>query len=613
MGSFVWATKRGPVSGFRFPVERRPFLFVVSAGTGNREPATGSMMGGMPLALAVPDVDVVRRGEALYLSSRQPLREPARRLGDLLRRGPSERDLLLERRTGTLRRVTWGEALRAAEGIADWIIETFPRDARIAALSGNSIDHALLMFGCYLAGVPFVPISPAYSLLSTDFQKLRAVLDKVRPAAVFVETPTPFARATAALGITPLTDLAPLMARRPGASLAKREAEVGPDDVAKILFTSGSTAFPKGVPNTHRMLCSNQQMIAQVWPFLADHAPTLVDWLPWSHTFGGNHDFNMVLANGGTLLVDEGRPTPTGIDATVANLRELPPTLYFNVPAGYAALVPKLESDEALAKAFFSRLEVIFYAAAALPPDLWSRLSILANRHTDREVFLTTAWGSTETSPLATSTHFRVKSSGNIGVPAPGVTLKLVPNGAKTEVRVKGPHVMSGYLDEPELTKAAFDEEGFYKMGDAVKLADPARPEAGLIFDGRVSEDFKLTSGTWVSVTHVRTGIVAQARGAITDVVVCGHDREALGVLVWMNASADASRLRETLEAWNTENPGGSMRITRAKILRDPPSSDAGEITDKGYTNQRACLERRPSDVASLFDPSPSTDVLVLG
>lgn len=568
----------------------------------------------MSIALAAPDVEVVRKGESLYLSSREPLQEPPTRLGDLLRRGPKDRDFLLERRDGVLRRVTWGEALLAAEGIADWIIAEHPRDARIAALSGNSIDHALLMLGCYLAGVPFVPISPAYSLLSTDFAKLRAVLGKVKPSAIFVETPALFARAVEALRLDIFSDLAPLAARRAGAALQEREAEIRPDHVAKILFTSGSTAFPKGVPNTHRMLCANQQMIAQCWPFLK--APILVDWLPWSHTFGGNHDFNMVLFHGGTLLVDEGRPAPPAIDATLANLKELPPTHYFNVPAGYAALIPKLESDDALAKAFFSRLQVIFYAAAALPSDSWNRLQLLANRHGAEDVFLTTAWGSTETSPLATSTHFRVPTSGNIGLPAPGVTLKLVPNGQKLEVRVKGPNVMSGYLDEPDLTKEAFDEEGFYRMGDAVKLADPERAEAGLIFDGRVSEDFKLTSGTWVSVTHVRTGIVAKAAGLISDLVVCGHDRESLGVLVWASPLSDTStlraRLEEVLRAWNRENPGSSMSVRRARVLRDPPSSDAGEITDKGYTNQRACLERRAADVEALFAAAPDPDVIVL-
>lgn len=507
----------------------------------------------------------------------------------------------------------------------------------MASLSGNSVDLALLMLGCHLAGVPFVPISPAYSLLSQDFAKLRVVLDKVKPGVVFVDRPEAFERAVEDAGVreraTVVHDLRPLAARRAGSELRVRETEIQADDVAKILFTSGSTGFPKGVLNTHRMLCANQQMIAQCWPFLSEGAPpVLVDWLPWSHTFGGNHDFNMVLFHGGTLLVDEGRPTPAGIDATVANLRALPPTLYFNVPAGYAALVPKLESDEALAKAFFERLDVMFYAAAALPPDLWRRLTALATKWTEREVFMTTAWGSTETSPMATSTHFHVPSAGNIGLPAPGVTLKLVPSGNKTEVRVKGPNVMPGYLDEPELTRRAFDDEGFYLMGDAVRFVDPERPEAGIAFDGRVAEDFKLSSGTWVSVTHVRTGVVARAGGVLSDVVVCGHDRESLGLLAWPSIAgchallggdrpiselaaeaAVRSRVHEILAAWNADNPASSMKISRVMLLGEPPSSDAGEITDKGYTNQRACLERRQADVDELFADPPSARVQLVG
>ncbi|MCE9580752.1 MAG: AMP-binding protein, partial [Deltaproteobacteria bacterium] len=492
----------------------------------------------MPLELAPRAVVARRAGDAWYLASPQPLIESPDRLFDLVRRaaaGAPDRDFLVERRAdGSLRRVTWAEALAFATGIAEWLIAAHPADARVMALSGNSIDHALLMLGCFAAGVPFVPVSPAYALLSQDFAKLRVVVEKVAPAVVFVEAEAPYRRALDALALDAELVIGDALAARvrTGDRLAAREAAVTVDHVAKILFTSGSTAFPKGVPNTHGMLCANQQMIAQCWPFLAaDEPPVLVDWLPWSHTFGGNHNFNLVLRHAGTLLIDEGRPTPVGIDATLRNLAALSPTLYFNVPAGYAALVPRLEADAALARAFFARLRVMFYAAAALPPDLWQRLTALARASTDREVFMTTAWGSTETSPMATSTHFAVPAAGNIGLPAPGVTLKLVPSGAKLEVRVKGPSVMRGYLDEPALTAAAFDDEGFYRIGDAVRFADPDRPEAGLCFDGRIAEDFKLASGTWVSVTTIRTGVVAAAGGALADVVVCGHDRAQLAVL----------------------------------------------------------------------------------
>ena len=583
-----------------------------------------------PLKLAPRRVDARRDGNALYLSSPDPLREPPSTLGDMLRESAArapERDFLVERASdGGLRRVTWSEALAQAEGIASWLLATQAPGTPVMALSPNSVDLALLMLGCFLAGAPFVPVSPAYSLLSQDLAKLRAVYAKVKPGVVYAAPAAQYARAVEALAPETFLERLPTHSPLP-------LPEIAPGSTAKILFTSGSTGFPKGVVNTHRMLCANQQMMTQCWPFLAEPGatpPVLVDWLPWSHTFGGNHNFNLVLFHAGTILVDEGRPAPGAIAATLANLRDLPPTVYLTVPAGYAALVPRLERDHGLARAFFSRLQVAFYAAAALPPDLWHRLVTLAKEHADHEVFMTTAWGSTETSPLATSTHFSVPAAGNIGLPTPGTTLKLVPNGSKLEVLVKGPSVMTEYLDEPELTRAAFDDEGFYRMGDAMKLADPEDPAAGLVFDGRVAEDFKLASGTWVSVTVVRTGLVAEAGGIIADVVVCGHDREHLGILAWPSMAgcaaiageqslaalsvADVVRdhLATTLARWNATNPASSMRIARALLLGEPPSIDAGEITDKGYTNQRATIEHRAEAVAALFADPPPAGVLVL-
>ena len=556
------------------------------------------------LRLAPRGVNARRVGDTWYLESPIALREHPETLGEVFVRAAQKhpnRDFLIERRNGALHRVTYAEALDVAGRVAACVA------GPVMALSGNSVNHALVMLGCFLAGVPFVPVSPAYSLVSQDFAKLRAVVARVKPSLVYVESRAPFERALGAIAGVPVVD-AEWLARL---HVTKQRAEVRADDVAKILFTSGSTGFPKGVPNTHRMLCANQQMIAQLWPFLEEgEPPVLVDWLPWSHTFGGNHNFNMVLFHGGTLLVDEGKPAPQLLGASLKNLMEVPPTLYFNVPAGYAALVPHLEKDDALRKAFFSRLEVMFYAAAALPPDLWTRLVALAKKTTDRNVLMTTAWGSTETSPLATSAHFPLEGAGNIGLPAPGVTLKLVPNGRKLEVRVKGPNVMSGYLDEPELTRQAFDEEGFYRIGDAVRFVNAEDPSAGLAFDGRVAEDFKLSSGTWVSVTNVRTGVVARCSGLVSDVVVCGQDRDAIAILAWPLPGATREAVHEAIRGWNAENAASSTRVWRCRLLDEPPSIDAGEITDKGYVNQRAAIDRRAADVARLYAEKPDADII---
>ncbi len=426
----------------------------------------------------------------------------------------------------------------------------------------------------------------------------------------------------------PWTMFAELLGAAPGPEVARRFAAVGPDTVAKILFTSGSTGAPKGVINTQRMLCSNQQAIAQGWPFLEERPPVIVDWLPWSHTFGGNHNFNLVLRNGGTLYIDRGKPAPGAIETTLRNLREVPSTLHFNVPRGYDLLLPHLENDAELREVFFRDLDALFYAAAALPPHLWTRLEEVSAAATGRRVTMLAAWGSTETAPCATQVHFRIERAGNIGLPLPGTEIKLAPAGDRHELRVRGPNVTPGYWRQEDGGGAAFDEEGFLAMGDAGRLEDPENPERGLVFDGRLAENFKLTSGTWVHVGDLRTAVIAAGAPVVQDAVVTGHGRETVGLLIFPNAAAcralcggrpEAGALAEAplaelvrhpavrqalaagLAAHNAANPASSRRIGRALLLAEPPSIDAGEITDKGYINQRAVLERRAALVERLY------------
>ncbi|MEM8997721.1 MAG: feruloyl-CoA synthase, partial [Acidobacteriota bacterium] len=520
------------------------------------------------VTFAKPDVVLESRGDgARVLRSRVALDPYPDHLGVWLRRWADETPdatAIAERLGDGWRSVTWSEASDRAERLGQGLLDVGASVERpLMVLSGNSLDHALLMLGAHLSGVPIVPVSPAYSLLSKDHGKLKHVFSKVRPSLLYVEDPAPFEDALAALAgpgeaggldaVTvlagdrsadrPAVDEAGVLAlgdleREPGEALARATAAVGPDTVAKILFTSGSTGVPKGVLNSHRMLCSNQQMIAHVWPFLRETPPVLLDWLPWNHTFGGNHNFNMVLAHGGTLYIDEGKPAPGLVDATVANLHRISPTLYFNVPAGFAQLLPFLEADAELCRRFFDRLQMIFYAGAALPQDLWRRLERLSLDTRGDKVAMTSAWGSTETSPASTTVHFPIERAGVIGLPLPGVEVKLVPAGGKRELRVRGPHVFERYLDERELTDAAFDTEGYYRIGDAGRLVDAERPELGLVFDGRVAEDFKLLSGTWVHAGRLRVEALAAAQPVLQDAVVAGHDRAYVALLAWPNLAA---------------------------------------------------------------------------
>jgi feruloyl-CoA synthase len=408
------------------------------------------------------------------------------------------------------------------------------------------------------------------------------------------------------------TPVAKLLETNPGSTLELAFARLTPDTVAKILFTSGSTGAPKGVVNTHRMLCANQQMLAQIWPFLEDKVQTIVDWLPWNHTFGGNFCFNLMLRNGGTLYIDNGKPAPGLAELTAKNLREISPTMYFNVPRGFDLLMPMLENDAALRKNFFRELDMVFYAGAALPQNLWERLENLALAEKGGALSMISSWGSTETAPSAAAVHYPIERAGVIGLPNPGCELKLVPAAGKLEVRVKGPNVTPGYYRNAELTREAFDEEGYYRIGDAMKFADPAAPEKGLVFDGRVAEDFKLSTGTWVHVGALRVKLIAAGNPLIQDAVITGHDRDDIGALVFLNPGAvkDLSNekikehLSNALKVFAQEG-GSSTHPARLLVMEEPPQIDANEITDKGYINQRAVLERRAALVEKLYSDSP--------
>ena len=501
-------------------------------------------------------------------------------------------------------RQTYGEVRRIAQALLDLGLGA---EKPVAILSDNSIDHALLALGAMHVGVPVAPISPAYSLMSKDFAKLKMIFELLRPGLVWTADPAKFAPALQAVGAKSIS-IQDLLKTNPGSTLEREFAAIKSDSTAKILFTSGSTGVPKGVINTHRMLCANQQMLAQAWPFVEEKPPVVVDWLPWNHTFGGNHNFNLVLRNGGTMVIDGGKPVPGLVETTVRNLTEVAPTMYFNVPRGFDLLLPFLEKDERLRRNFFSRLDMIFYAAAALPQNLWDRLKSLSQRE-NRNPAMLSAWGSTETSPLATSVHFPMDRPGVIGLPVAGCELKLVPAAGKLEVRVRGENVTPGYFRRRDLTTAAFDDEGFYRIGDAVKFADAADPAKGIVFDGRVAEDFKLSTGTWVHVGAVRVKLIAAGDPLIQDAVITGHDRDEIGALVFLSAAAKTlspeelkKKLLHAIDQFSGE--ASSARPARLMVMGEPPSIDANEITDKGYMNQRAVLERRKDLVERLYSSS---------
>jgi feruloyl-CoA synthase len=560
-----------------------------------------------------------------------------------------ERVFLAQRdAAGGWRTLTYAQTLAQMRAIAASLLQRDLSPERpIAILSGNDIEHALIGLAAMHVGIPYAPISVPYSLLSQDFKKLKTIIDILTPGLVFAANGAAFARAIAAtvpenieIVVTagappgrPATPFAGLTQTQPTAAVDAAHGKVGPDTIAKILFTSGSTGQPKGVINTQLMLCANQSMIRCGFPFFADEPPVLVDWPPWNHTFGGNHDFGLVLDNGGSFYIDEGRPLPGAIEATARNLRDIGPTIYLNVPKGFEMLLPYLRSDAGLRERFFSRLKVLFYAGASLAQHVRDELQELAIATTGERIIFLSSLGSTETAPAALACSWETERTGNIGLPLPGVELKLVPRDGKFDARLKGPNITPGYWRSPALTAAAFDEEGFYKIGDALKFADPADPAKGLLFDGRLAEDFKLATGSWVSVGPLRAEFIAHCAPLARDVVLAGAERDDVTALIFpdldacrrlapdLPADLSAPRLladsrvraefARLLAKLAEPARGTSRRILRAILLPDPPSLDIGEMTDKGSVNQRAVLAHRAALVEELYADPPLPRVIV--
>ena len=601
------------------------------------------------------DIAVERRPDGvIVLKSRIPLKPYEKHIPASLTKWAKQAPdrTWLAQRAGAdrqWRKLSYGEAKRTVDALTQGLLNLkLEPGSPVAILSGNSIEHALMTQAAMQARFPAAPVSPAYSLMSHDHVKLKYLFDLIKPAVVMVQDGPTFEKALKSLDLDgvavvhvarPCEGIKSIAFAELAATPVTRDVEqsiakITPDTVGKLLFTSGSTGMPKAVINTQGMMCANAAMMMQVRP-RDSNAPqaTYLDWMPWNHTMGGNALFNPVLTEGGTLYIDDGRPMPGMIDETLRNLREISPTYYANVPAGYAALAAAMEKDDALCRSFFKNLGLMAYGGARLPDDLYDRMQALAVRATGERIVFYTGWGSTETAPTSTGTYWDTERVGLIGLPFPGVELKMVPVGSKYELRLRGVNVTPGYFGRPDLTAAAFDEEGFYCIGDAGVFVDRSDPLQGIIFAGRVVEDFKLTTGTFVHVGSLRTDAIAAATPVVQDALVTGQDRPFVGLLAWPNLHAcrqivgdpDASYddvvkhpdvlacLKRGLQAHNASTEGASsMRIARAMLMTEPASIDGNELTDKGYINQRAGLERRAALVERLYADHPGEDVIVL-
>ncbi|MFT3776676.1 MAG: feruloyl-CoA synthase [Ottowia sp.] len=615
-----------------------------------------------PLTFGVTRASVRRgAGGVQYLSADQALQGGAERMSDRLLHWAAatpeaifiaQRERTADGKTGDWRRVSYAQALDAARRIAQALLDRgLSAERPVVVLSDNGIDHALLALGCMLAGVPYSPASPAYSTVSKDYGKLRHVIDTLTPGLIYAEDGARYGPAIAAvapagaevvlsrnaghahLNGRAATPLAELLATTPTPAVDAAQAATGPDTIVKFLFTSGSTKLPKAVINTHRMWCANQQQMRQSMPVLAEEPPVLVDWLPWNHTFGGNHNVGMVLNNGGTLYVDEGKPTPALIHETLRNLREIAPTLYFNVPTGFEAIAHAMQTDALLRKTFLSRVRMLFYAGAALAQPVWDSLFASEEREVGERIVMTCGLGMTESGPFGLFVTSHDVKAGDLGLPTPGLELKLVPEGGKVEIRYRGPNITPGYWRGPEATAEAFDEEGFFRTGDAVQWIDPADPHKGLRFDGRIAEDFKLATGTFVSVGPLRGRVIAGGAPYVQDVVVTGLNRKEVGALVFPTPAvrtltdlppdapmagvlahpAVLRKFQSLVTDLSLSATGSANRVARLMLMEGPPSIDLGEVTDKGSINQRAVLQHRDHLVQALYDETPGHVVIKPG
>ncbi len=587
---------------------------------------------------------------SFILRSPEPLQPYARCIGEWLERWALEaplRPYLAERRNGVWFTLNYSEVRQRVGSLAQGLLELDMAPGRpVLVLSENDIDQALITLAAMHVGIAVATVSVAYSRnTQSGCSKLKSIVAQLKPSLIFINDGDTYRRTIELIqpdcpvvvahnaqqvpGALPL----PLLYRTETAQVMETFQRLDGDVPARYMLTSGSTGTPKVVINTHRMLCANQQAIAQCWRFLDDSEVVVVDWLPWSHTFAANHNFNMVLRNGGTLYIDDGLPVTGRIERTVENIKSVKPTVFFNVPRGYEALLPYLERDEELAQALFGRLDMLFYAAAALPQNTWDRLMACAEKVRDKPLFFTSEWGATETSPVLTNVHFRLDKPGNIGLPVPGVEIKFVPSGDKLEMRVRGPSVFQRYLNDPQGSLQAFDEDGFYQIGDAGRLLDPECPQKGIVFDGRVTEDFKLTTGTWVSVGTLRPRLVSALAPYASDCVICGHDQDVIGALIYPTPALRAlvgtagkrmtaeqlalvpavrQALNAGLKTLAQQFPASSQHAARMVILDSPPSLDDGEVTDKGYINQRAALGLRADAVKCLYSETPDPAVILL-